>query len=180
MEIKKQVDKLAISNQNRLLCNSLPIDSGTKSHSRNPLIFGLFVRIRMVEQVGSGIGRIKDFMKAAGLPLPEFKTDGLFTVVLKRPVKSSGKSSGKASADDWRSVKEKLMQKATVKIGKSSIKILEMIYRNQFVTIPEMAKKLGITERGVEKNIQKLKEQKLLERKEGERSGYWELIIHNS
>jgi len=176
MEIKKQVDKLAISNQNRLLCNSLPIDSGTKSHSRNPLIFGLFVRIRMVEQVGSGIGRIKYFMKAAGLPLPDFKTDGLFTVVLKRPVKSSGKS----SADDWRSVKEKLIQKAPVKIGKSSIKILEMIYRNQFVTIPEMAKKLGITERGVEKNIQKLKEQKLLERKEGERSGYWELIIHNS
>jgi len=31
-------------------------DFGTKSHSRNPLIFSLFVRIRMVEQVGSGTG----------------------------------------------------------------------------------------------------------------------------
>ena len=40
-----------------------------------------------------------------------------------------------------------------------------------------MAKKLGITERGVEKNIQKLKEENLMTRKEGERSGYWELII---
>ncbi|WP_416377645.1 ATP-binding protein [Algoriphagus persicinus] len=36
---------------------------GTKSHSRNPLIFGLFVRIHRIEQMGSGVGRIKDLMK---------------------------------------------------------------------------------------------------------------------
>jgi predicted HTH transcriptional regulator len=38
-----------------------------------------------------------------------------------------------------------------------------------------MARILDITERGVEKNLQKLKEQNLLVRKEGEQSGYWEL-----
>ncbi len=133
----------------------------------------------MVEQVGSGIGRIKDQMKEAKLPVPEFKTDGMFTVVLKRPVKSSGKSSGKAPAENWISVKQILIKKSTVKLGKSSLKILELVFSNPHVTIPEMAKKIGITERGVEKNIQKLKEQKLLERKEGERSGYWELTIHD-
>jgi predicted HTH transcriptional regulator len=51
----------------------------------------------MVEQVGSGIGRMKDEMKAVKLPAPEFKMDGLFIVVFHRNIteKSSGKSSGK-------------------------------------------------------------------------------------
>jgi len=34
-------------------------------------------------------------MKVAHLPLPEFKTEGIFTVILQRvKVKSSGKGSG--------------------------------------------------------------------------------------
>jgi DNA-binding IscR family transcriptional regulator len=43
------------------------------------------------------------------------------------------------------------------------------------VTIPEMAKKTGLTERAIEKNIHKLKEAELLERKEGNKGGYWKL-----
>jgi hypothetical protein len=79
-------DRVEISNPGGLTSAISPSDFGTRSHSRNPLIFGLFVRIRMVEQVGSGIGRIKDQMKEAKLPQPEFKTDGMFTVVLHRTV----------------------------------------------------------------------------------------------
>lgn len=60
-----------------------------------------------------------------------------------------------------------------------ALMILEMAYRNQYVTIPEMAMQIGLTERAIEKNIQKLKEQNLIRRKDGERSGYWELIIHS-
>ncbi len=108
---------------------------------------------------------------------PEFKTEGMFTVILQRPEKSSGKSSGKVSAGNWRKVKDQITEQSPSKIGKSPLKVLEMMYLNQFVTIPEMAKKLGITERAIEKNIQKLKEQNLVERREGERSGYWEITI---
>ena len=75
---------IEISNPGGLSSAIHPKDFGTKSHSRNPLIFGLFVRIRLVEQVGSGIGRMKNAMQAAKLPLPEFSTDGIFTVTLKR------------------------------------------------------------------------------------------------
>ncbi|MFP4092787.1 MAG: HTH domain-containing protein, partial [Cyclobacteriaceae bacterium] len=70
-----------------------------------------------------------------------------------------------------------LINKAPSKIGKSSLRILEMVYHNRYVTIPEMAKSIDITERAIEKNIQKLKEQELIVRKEGERAGYWELIM---
>ena len=169
-------DRVEVSNPGGLTSAISIAEFGTKSHSRNPLVFGLFVRINMVEQVGSGIGRIKDQMKEAKLPEPLFKTAGMFTVVLQRPGKSSGKSSGKVFPENWDEAKELLTQKATSKIGKSSLKILEMVYHNQYVTIPEMAKSIDITERAIEKNIQKLKEQDLIARREGERSGYWELI----
>ena len=41
--------------------------------------------------MGSSVGKIIDLIKEARLPEPQFKTDGMFTVVLKRRVKSSGK-----------------------------------------------------------------------------------------
>ena len=65
----------------------LPIvakDFGHKSLTRNPLIFGLFNRMHLVERVASGIPRMKEAMKEANLPEPEFHTDGMFTVVFKR------------------------------------------------------------------------------------------------
>jgi ATP-dependent DNA helicase RecG len=172
-------DRVEISNPGGL-SNAIPLSEfGTKSHSRNPLIFGLFERIDMVEQVGSGIGRIKDEMNKAGLSVPEFKTEGMFTVVLKRK-ESSGKSSGKSSGNNpsasWNEVRLILQQKSENKLGKSALKIVEMIFNNSEITIPEMAKHLNITERGTEKNIQKLKESKLIARIDGTKGGYWKLL----
>jgi len=36
------------------------------------LNFGLFARMHLSEQVGSGIGRIQDLMQGVGLPEPDF------------------------------------------------------------------------------------------------------------
>ena len=52
-----------------------------------------------------------------------------------------------------------------------------MIHNSPEVTIPEMAKKIKVTERAIEKNIKKLKDNKLLDRKDGERGGYWKLLV---
>ncbi len=73
-------------------------------------------------------------------------------------------------------MKELLISNPSVRPGKSALRILELVNENEPVTIPEMARDLGITERAIEKNIQKLKDHNLLERKEGERSGYRALV----
>lgn len=185
--IELYTNRIEVTNPGGLTSAITQADFGTKSHSRNPLIFGLFVRIRMVEQIGSGIGRIKDLMKDSHLPDPEFKTVGIFSVILKRPIESSGKSSGKGSGkgsgksflDDWESTKNQLLRNTLSKLGKSSLRILEMVYKEPFVTIPELAKDIGISQRAVEKSIQKLKKQKLLARREGEKAGFWEIITGN-
>ena len=166
-------DRVEITNPGGLSNAITEAEFGTKSHSRNPLIFGLFVRINMVEQIGSGIGRIRDLITKAKLPQPQFKTEGMFTVVFSRIKKSSGKSSGKK----WTEVIQIIKEKTQLKLNKSSIMILELVYNNPAITIPEMASIIGITQRGIEKNIKKLKGQNLVQRIDGEKGGYWKLII---
>lgn len=58
---------------------------GTRSHSRNPLIFGSFERIHMVEQIATGIGRIRSTIQKQGLPPPVFTLKGMFSVRFLRP-----------------------------------------------------------------------------------------------
>lgn len=75
-------DRVEVSNPGGLL----PIvakDFGHKSMTRNPLIFGLFTRMHLVERVASGIPRMQEAMKEANLPEPDFHTDGMFTVIFK-------------------------------------------------------------------------------------------------
>lgn len=47
-------DRVVISNPGGLLL-AVKKEFGTRSMSRNPLIFGLFTRMNLVEQVASGI-----------------------------------------------------------------------------------------------------------------------------
>jgi len=45
-------------------------DLGVKSVPRNPLLFGMFYRMGMVEQVGSGIKRIREMCRDYGVAEP--------------------------------------------------------------------------------------------------------------
>jgi len=77
-------DRVEISNPGGLLMG-VKKEFGKKSMTRNPLIFGLFTRMHLVEQVASGIPRMRDEMREAGLPEPVFSTEGgFFSVEFKR------------------------------------------------------------------------------------------------
>ena len=78
-------ERVEISNPGGLV-SAIPVaEFGKRSHSRNPLIFGLFARMHLVEKVGSGVARMKQLMVEASLPLPVFNTKGIFSVILQRP-----------------------------------------------------------------------------------------------
>jgi ATP-dependent DNA helicase RecG len=59
--------RVEISNPEGLVSAIKLADFGKRSHSRNPLIFGIFARMQLVEKTGSGIMRMNDLMKDAGL-----------------------------------------------------------------------------------------------------------------
>jgi len=62
-------------------------DFGKRSVARNPIIAMLLNRAGYIEKSGTGIERMRNAMKEAGMPEPEFEFDGFFTVILRRNVK---------------------------------------------------------------------------------------------
>jgi len=113
--------------------------------------------MRLVEKVGSGIGRMIELMKDAGLPKPIFQKEGIFSVTLFRPS----------------SVYEEATQKTT---QKTEDRIIEILTSNPNASRSEIAKMLGdITEDGVKYQLNKLKKQGKIERKGSYKGGHWEV-----
>lgn len=147
-------DRVEITNPGELL----PVvakNFGRKSLSRNPLLFGLFNRMRLVEHIGSGIPRMNREMEGAGLPLPEFETEGMFTVTLYR--KSRKKAAGGNSGPK----------------PQKPHSILEAISQNPKVTLAEISRVMGISRTKVYMQVRQLKEKGILQRVGRRSDGYW-------
>ena len=84
-----------------------------------------------------------------------FETNEFFRTVFYRPKET--KKSGK-------------------KFGENQRKILELISENPSMPIPQIADKLGLTTRAIEKNIAKLKQKGLLKRIGPAKGGYWKIV----
>ncbi len=63
-----------------------------------------------------------------------------------------------------------------IKLGDNENRILEIIAKNKFVTIPELSRMLGISTTAVENNLAKLKVKKILKRVGPAKGGHWEMV----
>lgn len=151
-------DRVEISNPGGLVSGIPRNEFGKRSLSRNPLIFGLFERIRMVEQIGSGIVRMRDLMTEAGLTPPEFTINGMFTVILRRPFEF----------EEW-------VVKWAEKLTVNRIKILREVHENSNVTKKKLEQAVGISASAIDNNISVLKELRLLERVGSDKGGIWKI-----
>ena len=145
-------DRVEMSNPGELLA-AVGKDFGHKSVSRNPLIFGLFQRIHLVEKVGSGILRMEELMLGSNLPTPIYQKEGMFTFVFNRPDVTVEET-----------------------VEETSEKILSLIDKNNSITISELAKMIGLTTRAIEKQIDNLKNQNKLKRIGSDKSGHWQIL----
>ena len=68
---------------------------------------------------------------------------------------------------------EGLVEKLGVKLGVNQMKIIEIMRRNNQITIVKMQKELGISMTAIENNIKKLKLKDVVERKGSDKGGYW-------
>jgi ATP-dependent DNA helicase RecG len=151
-------DRVEISNPGGLISTVPRNEFGKRSASRNPLIFGLFERMRLVEQIGSGITRIRDVMNDEGLTPPEFSIDGMFTVTLRRPFEF-----------------KKWVNKWVNNLSEKQIRILTAIHHNTKIKKTELQQLVDFSATALDNNIEILKKEGLLER-EGTKGGIW--IIH--
>jgi ATP-dependent DNA helicase RecG len=77
-------DRVEIVNPGGLPSGLTKENFGKESVRRNLFIADLFHRMRKVERVGSGIGRMREFMKQAGLKEPVFESDTFFRAIFYR------------------------------------------------------------------------------------------------
>lgn len=146
-------DRIEISNPGELL-PAVAHNFGHRSISRNPLVFGLFNRMHLVEHIGSGIPRMIKDMIDAGLPEPKFDTRGMFTVTIRRPSKQS---------------KEQILSQ----LSEIQRNILNLIDDNPALTMDEIASRIGIGRTKTYQNIKILREKGLLKRQGRKSDGYW-------
>ena len=151
-------DRVEISNPGGLISGIPKNEFGKRSLSRNPLIFGLFERIRMVEQVGSGIGRMKDLMIEADLTEPEFNTEGIFTVTVRRPF----------NFNRW-------VDKWVDNLTDNRVNIIKAIHENSTVNKRELEEEVGLSATAIENNHDTLKDLGLIERIGSAKGGHWKI-----
>lgn len=153
----------------------------------------LFIRLNLMEQTGYGVPLI---VKEYGRDAFEF-LDGFIRVTIpfnreidEREVFSENPSEkGKISENISGKTSEKVSEKGTVS-GKTSekisgkksydtcVKILNLILEHPDITLAEIARQTGRTERAVSYNIRKLQDEGRLTRIGGRKSGCWQ-VNHN-
>ncbi len=155
-------DRVVINNPGGLPEGLKLRDVMNMSVRRNELIADIFARMDKVERMGTGIRRMRDAMKSAGLPYPEIESGHFFTITFQRPPYSLKESEGSEKSSE-----------------KSSEKILVEIRADNRVSAEKIARKLGISSRAVEKQIANLKAENKLKRIGSAKGGHWEIISNS-
>ena len=129
-----------------------------QSHLRNKLIAEAFYLTNNIEKYGSGFIRIrKELLEYPEISFQIYETGGgvllSFTILSKSSVESSVESS-----------------------EKSSVKILNLLRKNPYLTTNELADKIGVGKRAIEKQIMKLKVEGKIHRVGPNKGGHWQVL----
>ena len=132
----------------------------------NPNVANVFFRAGEIEAWGRGVERMFAACREADFPEPEieYETTGIWVKfrfspgLVQRTV--SGKTSGKTSGKRW---------------GATARAIVDLMLRTPGITIPELAEKLGRSERAIELQINKLKAGQVVRRIGPAKGGHWKV-----
>jgi len=185
-------DRIVVSNPGGLTKGLSEKEFGNYSLTRNSVLANLMLRAHFIEKLGTGIGRIKQAFVAAGLLEPVFLFNGFFAVKFRRnestgimPVDEpkvqyqrrrpykSGKTVEKAVEKDSEKTVEKTVEKDSEKT------LLKVINENPGATAKDMMKATGLSRRGIEYQIDRMKKAGILTRIGSDKRGYWIIIKQN-
>lgn len=131
----------------------------------NPDIARVFYRAGYIESWGRGIQKICDACKNLGAKEPEYIVHGEDIMV-------------KFSALQSTEILDSKAQDVTKDVAKDisiEVKILTLLKENASITTTEMAKRLSVNRRTIQRGLDALKVKRKIERKGGKRYGYWEV-----
>ena len=158
-------DRIVMSNPGTMLISVQEFMEGNHSVCRNPNLQKMFVLIGVGEKAGSGADIMLKGWKDNGWQQPTvkevFQPDRVEITLFLDTKEESTQEGADAS------------QKS---VEKSVEKILKAISDKPQITVKELTEIVGLSRRGVEKNIKKLQEQGVLRRVGPDKGGHWEII----
>lgn len=141
-----------------------------RSEIRNKVLARVFKALGYIEQWGSGIARIQQLCQEADCQLPVFKETGdFFDIEFLRDVQQSAVSEGGQ-------INDATGGQIGGQITESQRSVLLLIQNKPQISRQELAKELQINPSAVQKHIENLKAQGVIERIGGTR-GYWQVKI---
>jgi ATP-dependent DNA helicase RecG len=148
-------DRVTITNPGALPRGLTKRQFGRISIRRNELLADMFYRLGIVERAGTGIQRMQQVMKDAGLLPPEFNFDNFFEVTLYRKAAAARKIH------------------VTTELSTNQENILQLLTKTPSLTQAQLAERINITPKNIRNNINKLKTLGLLKREGGRKQGIW-------
>ena len=122
-----------------------------------------------IEKWASGLKRIYDECTAADVTVEFKRVKTGFVVSFHRPKWEEGEGLEKGGQKTVEKTREKVREKTREKI-------LRLIKENPLITTSEIAEKAGLSPKGVEWNIGKLKKEGRIKRIGPDRGGHWEIF----
>lgn len=133
------------------------------SQARNKKVAFVFKEAGIIEKYGSGIKRIKNGFIDYGLEVPKFENfqHGFRVIAFSKTV--------------LKTVQETVLKTVLKIVEKSDIQILNLIKNNPKIIIKDIQEATGLSRRGVQWQIQKLKERDIIKRVGPDKGGHWEV-----
>ncbi len=154
------------------------------SHPFNPCVANTFFRAGEIEAWGRGVQRIMEACREAGAPVPlidfqgrdlwvEFPYSANYMGIVPAEKKTSPAARGKTSVETGEKTGEKTREKTREKTGE---KILRLLREQPSSTTAEIAEYLGLSRKGVEWQLRKLKLSDRIIRIGPDKGGNWQVL----
>ncbi len=130
---------------------------GRISVRRNQIIADIFSKTPYVEQIGSGIKRMKNLMKKANLSPPKFEMNNFFAVTFKRK----------------KPLIEPLPEPLIEPLPEPSKKIIKFIGRNKKVNRLKIISQIGLSRATATRHLSKLKKKGMIKYLGSKKNGYY-------
>lgn len=165
VQISVYADKLMIWNPGQLPAD-WTVDKLKRKHASqpfNPDLANIFFRAGEIEAWGRGFERMFAACREAGFPEPQIEVEatGIWLTFTYSPDIINRTNSVDETGEKTRE--------------KTRDKILRLMRRNPAVSTDDLAQAIGITRKGVEWQIQKLKSEGLVNRVGPDKGGHWEV-----
>ena len=183
LRIEKHDDKLVFRNPGLLRLPIEQIYEGGVSFARNPKIQNMLRMVGYGENLGSGFPLILDAWKQAGWEKPELKNRiDVDEVELVLPLPSTkavttANELPKGLTDGLpKGLSKRLSDELSKGLSETAVKILKLIYLDNYISRETLAEKTGISVTSVQNHVNKLKSMGILKRIGSAKSGHWEVV----